>query len=48
VLANLIYGVQARKGLIVLIGEVGTRKTITLECLRDFLDAQPHRICIAL
>jgi general secretion pathway protein A len=40
VLANLIYGVQSRKGFIVLTGEVGTGKTITLECLRDFLDAQ--------
>lgn len=39
-LANLIYGVQARKGFIVLTGEVGTGKTMMLECLRDFLDAQ--------
>src|SRR5271170_190220 len=39
-LANLIYGVQERKGFIVLTGEVGTGKTITLECLREFLDAQ--------
>lgn len=40
VLANLIYGVQARKGFVVLTGEVGTGKTITLQCLRDFLNAQ--------
>jgi general secretion pathway protein A len=39
-LANLIYGVQSRKGFIVLAGEVGTGKTTMLECLRDFLDAQ--------
>jgi general secretion pathway protein A len=39
-LANLIYGVQSRKGFIVLTGEVGTGKTTMLECLRDFLGAQ--------
>jgi len=39
-LANLIYGVQSRKGFIVLTGEVGTGKTTMLECLRDFLSAQ--------
>ena len=39
-LANLIYGVQSRKGFIVLTGEVGTGKTTLLECLRDFLQAQ--------
>ena len=39
-LANLIYGVQARKGFIVLAGEVGTGKTTMLECLRDYLEAQ--------
>jgi general secretion pathway protein A len=39
-LANLIYGVQSRKGFIVLTGEVGTGKTTMLECLRDFLNAQ--------
>lgn len=38
-LANLIYGVQSRKGFIVLTGEVGTGKTTMLECLRDHLDA---------
>ncbi len=40
VLANLIYGVQSRKGFIVLTGEVGTGKTTMLECLRDFLNSQ--------
>jgi general secretion pathway protein A len=40
VLANLIYGVQSRKGFIVLTGEVGTGKTTMLECLRDFLYSQ--------
>ena len=39
-LANLIYGVQARKGFIVLSGEVGTGKTTMLECLRDYLETQ--------
>jgi general secretion pathway protein A len=39
-LANLVYGVQARKGFIVLTGEVGTGKTTMLECLRDFLESQ--------
>src|SRR5512140_376513 len=39
-LANLIYGVQSRKGFIVLTGEVGTGKTTMLECLRDFLETQ--------
>ncbi len=39
-LANLIYGVQTRKGFIVLTGEVGTGKTTMLECLRDYLNAQ--------
>jgi general secretion pathway protein A len=38
-LANLVYGVQARKGFIVLCGEVGTGKTTMLECLRDYLDS---------
>jgi len=40
-LAALIYGVQSRKGFIVLTGEVGTGKTTMLECLRDHLTA--HR-----
>ncbi|HUS07733.1 MAG TPA: AAA family ATPase [Bryobacteraceae bacterium] len=39
-LSNLIYGVQARKGFIVLTGEVGTGKTTMLECLRDYLFQQ--------
>jgi len=39
-LANLIYGVQSRKGFIVLTGEVGTGKTTLLECLRDYLHSQ--------
>ncbi|MGH9720200.1 MAG: ExeA family protein, partial [Bryobacteraceae bacterium] len=39
-LANLIYGVQSRKGFIVLSGEVGTGKTMMLECLKNFLAAQ--------
>jgi general secretion pathway protein A len=39
-LANLIYGVQSRKGFVLLTGEVGTGKTTMLECLRDFLHSQ--------
>jgi general secretion pathway protein A len=39
-LANLMYGVQSRKGFVVLTGEVGTGKTTMLECLRDFLSSQ--------
>jgi general secretion pathway protein A len=39
-LASLIYGVQTRKGFIVLTGEVGTGKTTMLECLRDYMTAQ--------
>ncbi|HWQ53823.1 MAG TPA: AAA family ATPase [Bryobacteraceae bacterium] len=42
-LANLVYGVQRRKGFIVLTGEVGTGKTMMLECLRDFLHAESIR-----
>lgn len=38
-LANLIYGIQSRKGFTVLTGEVGTGKTTLIECLRDELDA---------
>ena len=39
-LANLTYGVESRKGFIVLTGEVGTGKTTLLECLRDHLQQQ--------
>ena len=39
-LANLIYGVQSRKGFVLLTGEVGTGKTTMLECLREFLNSQ--------
>ena len=44
-LASLIYGVQSRKGFIVLSGEVGTGKTTILECLRDHLTS--HQIPFA-
>ncbi len=44
-LANLIYGVQSRKGFVVLTGEVGTGKTTMLECLQEFLSA--HRLDFA-
>jgi general secretion pathway protein A len=39
-LANLTYGVQSRKGFIILTGEVGTGKTTMLECLREFMISQ--------
>lgn len=39
-LANLIYGVQSRKGFIVLTGEVGTGKTTMLECMREYLEGE--------
>lgn len=39
-LANLVYGVQSRRGFIALTGEVGTGKTTMLECLRDYLGSQ--------
>lgn len=39
-LAILMYGVQSRKGFILLTGEVGTGKTTMLECLRNYLNAQ--------
>lgn len=44
-LASLIYGVQSRKGFILLTGEVGTGKTTMLECLRDHLTS--HKISFA-
>ncbi|MGD0201554.1 MAG: AAA family ATPase [Bryobacteraceae bacterium] len=44
-LANLIYGVESRKGFVVLTGEVGTGKTTMLQCLQDLLAA--HRIDFA-
>src|ERR1700733_5390216 len=39
-LSSLTYGVQSRKGFIVLTGEVGTGKTTMLECLRDYLTSR--------
>lgn len=36
-LANLVYGVRWRKGFVVLTGEVGTGKTLLLNCLLDLL-----------
>src|SRR3982074_3408374 len=38
-LANLIYGVQSRKGFTALTGDVGTGKTTMLERLRDHLSS---------
>ena len=39
-LASLMYGIQARKGFITLIGEVGTGKTTLLNWLLDWLKEQ--------
>lgn len=39
-LEQLIYGVQERKGLILLTGEVGTGKTTLVNCLLDWLREQ--------
>lgn len=36
-LASLYYGVRARKGFLVLTGEVGTGKTMLVRCVLDFL-----------
>jgi len=37
-LAGLYYGIKARKGFMVLTGEVGTGKTLVVRCLLDLLD----------
>lgn len=37
-LANLTYGVQKRKGFVVVTGEVGTGKTLLVRCLLDYLN----------
>ena len=39
-LAELTYGIQSRKGLILLTGEVGTGKTTLINCLLDWLRHQ--------
>ena len=39
-LEEMKYGIQARKGLIVLTGEVGTGKTTLINCLLDSLRQQ--------
>jgi general secretion pathway protein A len=39
-LANLAYGVQLRKGFVVVTGEVGTGKTLLVRCLLDALSSQ--------
>ena len=38
VLATLLYAVQSRRGLVLIIGDVGTGKTTILNALRDKLD----------
>ena len=37
-LAGLVYGITARKGFLVLTGEVGTGKSLVVRCLLDALD----------
>jgi general secretion pathway protein A len=44
-LATLIYGVQEKKGFVVVSGEVGTGKTLLVRCLLDALSQ--HRIAFA-
>jgi general secretion pathway protein A len=39
-LAGLYYGIKARKGFMVLTGEVGTGKSLVVRCLQDLLDKQ--------
>ena len=39
-LAGMFYGIQARKGLMVLTGEVGTGKTLVVRCLLESLDQE--------
>ena len=34
-LAQLVYGIKARRGFVVLTGEVGTGKTTMIQCLLD-------------
>jgi general secretion pathway protein A len=41
-LANLLYGVRAKKGFIVITGEVGTGKTTLIHYLLDKLDGNDH------
>lgn len=37
-LANLLYGIKKRKGFVVATGEVGTGKTLLLQCLMQWLN----------
>jgi general secretion pathway protein A len=37
-LANLLYGIKKRKGFVVTTGEVGTGKTLLLQCLMQWLN----------
>jgi len=37
VLLNLVYGIQRKKGFIAVTGEVGTGKTLLIQCLRELL-----------
>jgi general secretion pathway protein A len=43
--ASLYYGIRSRKGFMVMTGEVGTGKTLVLQCLTDQLNQ--HRIQFA-
>lgn len=44
-LAGLLYGVQSRRGVMALTGEVGTGKTLALRCLMRALDPQKFTCC---
>lgn len=45
-LASLIYGIQERRGFIVMIGEVGTGKTTLINALCERLDIRTKVACI--
>ena len=47
ILAGLRYGVQTRKGLMVVTGESGTGKTMLLKRLGEYLDGTIHHVCFS-
>ena len=47
-LANLIYGIQERKGFITLTGEIGSGKTTLCRALVNELDAQTTKLALIL
>src|SRR6516162_2365645 len=43
--ASLVYGVKARKGFVVVTGEVGTGKTLMIQCMLQWLNK--HQIAFS-